>query len=169
VIVRTLRARGCAERALVARLVPRCSPEALRARLFVPSGRRLGPWVVDLLTGGEDSVGYLAMDGHRPVGLANVAPGRDGSVEVALLVADRWRRRGIGRRLVVEALADPRWAGREVRATVAPENRAILLLLRSAGLSTRLVGSGPGELELQLRPPAPVAAGPGHAVAPLAG
>ena len=36
------RLSGCAERALIARLVPRCTPATLRARLFYPDGHALG-------------------------------------------------------------------------------------------------------------------------------
>lgn len=152
-MIRIVAVTGCEERALVARLVARCGPAALRARLFVPEGRRLGAEVVDLLAGPAYGVGYLALDEHRPIGLANMVPDPDGGpVELALLVADRWRRHGIGRALVTRAVADRRWAGREIRATVQPENRAVLGLLRSCGLRPRLVDTAPGELYLQLRP-----------------
>jgi GNAT superfamily N-acetyltransferase len=162
-MIRVVATTGCAERALVARLVARCAPAALRARLFVPEGRRLGPQVVDLLAGPAHGVGYLAMDEHRPVGLANMVPDpHGGPVELALLVADRWRRQGVGRELVGHALADPRWAGRAVQATVQPENLAVLGLLRSCGLRLRLVDTAPGELYFQLRP----ADAPGRASGP---
>lgn len=147
------RLTGCSERALVARLVPRCTPATLRARLFYPDGHALGREVVDLLAGPATGVGYLALDEHRPIGLANMVPDEAaGTVEVALLVADRWQRAGIGRRLVKTALADPRWAGHAVRATVSPDNRPILRLLRSLGLSMRLLDTAPGEYYFELRP-----------------
>jgi GNAT superfamily N-acetyltransferase len=146
------RLTGCAERALVARLVPRCTPATLRARLFYPEGHALGREVVDLLAGPPTGVGYLAMDEHRSVALANMVPDEGArTVEVALVVADRWQRKGVGRRLINEALADPRWAGYAVLATVSPENRPILRLLRSLGLPMRLLDTAPGEYYYQLR------------------
>jgi GNAT superfamily N-acetyltransferase len=92
------------------------------------------------------------MDGGRPVGLLNLAPGETGDVEVALLVADAWQRRGIARALLEHALADPRWARRNLYATVRPENRAVLTLLRSMPRTVRLVDSAPGELYLEMAP-----------------
>ncbi|HZZ52081.1 MAG TPA: GNAT family N-acetyltransferase [Pseudonocardia sp.] len=146
------RLSGCAERVLIARLVPRCTPATLRARLFYPDGHALGHEVVDLLTGPTTGVGYLALDEHRPIGLANMVPDETaGTVEVALLVADRWQRKGVGRRLINEALADPRWAGYSVRATVAPGNRRILRLLRSLDLPMRMLDMAPGEYYYELR------------------
>jgi len=149
--------RGCAERALVARLLGRCSPGSVRARLFFPEGRALGPDVLDLLSGPADGVGYVALDDDRPIGLANMVPAcaahpGEGPVEFALLVADRWRRRGIGRLLLRHAMTDPHWRGRAVTATVQPDNRAVLRLLRAEGLAPHLVDTAPGELYFELRP-----------------
>lgn len=140
------------ERALVARLVPRCRSTTVRARLFFPEGRALGPDVPGLLAGPPEGVAYLAMDEHRPVGLANMVPLADGTVETALLVADRWQRRGIGRLLLDHALADPRWRDHAVVATVQPSNRAVMRLLRSTGLPLRLTDTAPGECYFELRP-----------------
>jgi GNAT superfamily N-acetyltransferase len=131
----------------------------LRARLFFPAGRKLGRDALDRLAGPPEGVGYLAMDGHRPVGLVNMVPDEGArTVETAVLVADRWQHGGIGRRLLAEALRDPRWSGYSVRATVAPDNRAILRLLRSMGLPMRLLDTAPGEYYFELRPAASVPA-----------
>jgi ribosomal protein S18 acetylase RimI-like enzyme len=77
-------------------------------------------------------------------------------VETAVLVADRWQHGGVGRRLLAEALSDPRWAGYSVRATVDPGNTPILRLLRSMGLPMRLLDIAPGEYYFELRPAAPI-------------
>jgi GNAT superfamily N-acetyltransferase len=147
-----LEVTGCAERRLVARLAARCSPTALSARFFRPVRHAADLGLVGLLLGPADGDAFLAMDDDRPVGLLNLAPGADGEVEIALLVADAWRRRGIARALLEHALADPRWAGRNLYATVRPENTAVLTLLRSLPREVRLVDSGPGELYLELSP-----------------
>ncbi|HEY2205235.1 MAG TPA: GNAT family N-acetyltransferase [Pseudonocardia sp.] len=148
-------APGCTGHALVARLVFRCTPAALRSRLFLAQGRRLPADLVTLLTGPPDGVAYLAVDGHRPVALVNVAPDPDGGVEVGLLVADGWRRRGLGRWLMLRALADPRWAGLPVHATVDPDNIPVRRLLHTLPAGARLVDFGPGEYHYRLDPAQP--------------
>jgi GNAT superfamily N-acetyltransferase len=147
---------GCAARWLIAALVAQCSPQSLRARLFLAEGRVLPENLVQLLAGPPGGRVYLAMDNravHRPVGLANLA--RDAGeveVEAGLLVADRWRRRGIGRALLLHALADPRWAGVPVRASVQADNVPILRMLRSLDAPPRLVDTAPGEYYFELQP-----------------
>ena len=147
-----LEVTGCAERRLVARLAARCGPAALSARFFRPVRHAADLGLVGLLLGPADGTAFLAMDGGRPIGLLNLAPSAAGEMEIALLVADAWQRRGIARALLAHALADPRWAGRNLYATVRPENTAVLRLLRSLPREVRLVDSGPGELYLELSP-----------------
>lgn len=143
---------GCAERRLVARLAARTSPAALGARFFRPVRHAADLTLVGLLLGPADGSAFLAMDDGRPVGLLNLAPGETGEVDIALLVADAWQRRGIARALLEHALADPRWARRKLYATVRPDNTAVLSLLRSLPRQMHLVDSGPGELYLELTP-----------------
>lgn len=73
--------------------------------------------------GGERIVGHLCLD---PVG--------DGTFEMAVAVADIWRGRGIGRRLLDEAID---WARRHgivrLRATMLATNAPVLALIRSTG------------------------------------
>jgi GNAT superfamily N-acetyltransferase len=149
-----LEVTGCAERRLVARLAARTSPAALAARFFRPVRHAADLRLVRLLLGPADGSAFLAMDGGLPVGLLNLAPSETGEVEIALLVADAWQRRGIARALLEHAFADPRWARRNLYATVRPENTAVLTLLRSMPRAIRLVDSAPGELYLELTPAA---------------
>ena len=68
------------------------------------------------------------------VGHLSLEPSGLHEVEVAVAVADAWQRHGIGRRLLVTALA---WAERQgierLRASMLSTNAAILGLLRSMG------------------------------------
>src|SRR5882757_11269083 len=141
---------GCAGRRLVARLAARCSQESLAARFFLPASRRVSRPLLELLPGPAEGRAYLAMDDGRPVGLVNVVPDGPHEVEIAVLVADRWQHRGIGRALLEHALADPRWAGQTVHAAVRPDNIAVLTLLRSLHRPMRLVDRLPGEYHFEL-------------------
>lgn len=78
-------------------------------------------------------VAYLAGD-PLPAGIAHLA--REGEAgEVAVAVADPWQGRGIGRALMAEMAAVARAAGiRELRATIAGDNRPAASLLRRARL-----------------------------------
>jgi GNAT superfamily N-acetyltransferase len=147
---------GCAERGLVARLAARCSPASLAARFFRPVSGAADRNLLTLLLGPATGRAFLALDAGRPVGLVNLAPGDAGEVEVALLVADRWQHRGVGRALLEHALADPRWAAETVHVTVRPENTAVLALLHTLPRALRLVDSAPGELYFALCPSAGV-------------
>src|SRR5882757_9646486 len=143
---------GCAGRRLVARLAARCGSAALAARFFRPVRPAGNLDVIGLLLGPADGTAFLAMDGGRPVGLLNLAPNEAGEVDLALLVADAWRRRGIAIGLLVHALADPRWTDRDLYATVRPDNTAVRGLLRSLPRVVRVVDISPGELYLKLSP-----------------
>jgi GNAT superfamily N-acetyltransferase len=145
-----IEAVGCAGRRLVARLAARSSQESLAARFFLPASRRVGRSLLELLPGPAEGRAYLAMDDGRPVGLVNVVPSGPHEVEIAVLVADRWQHRGIGRALLEHALADPRWAGQTVHAAVRPDNIAALTLLRSLHRPMRLVDHVPGEYHFEL-------------------
>jgi GNAT superfamily N-acetyltransferase len=151
-MIRIVEASGCQCRTLVNRLVARCGADTLRARLFLNPGRALPADLVDLLAGPPGGHAYLALDDHRPVGLANLAPDRHGALELALLVADRWRRRGIGTALLRHAMAGPGNAGLPVRAAVQTHNTAVLGLLHSLPMPLRRTESVPGEYYFELRP-----------------
>jgi ribosomal protein S18 acetylase RimI-like enzyme len=88
-------------------------------------------------------VAYVAGDA-RPAAVAHLAR-EDVSGEIAVAVVDALQGRGIGRTLVRELTAIARAAGiRELRATVAGDNRPMLALLRRARMEQ------PGEYVLAL-------------------
>jgi acetyltransferase len=95
------------------------------------------------------------------VGHLCLEPSGDHEVEMAVAVADRWQRRGIGRRLLGAAIT---WAADHevdrLRASMLSTNAAILGLLRSIGRVVKLSMPGAGvvdatiELSDALRPAA---------------
>jgi len=82
------------------------------------------------------------------VGHLCLEPSGTHEVEMALAVADRWQRHGIGRRLLVAAMS---WAEDHgidrLRASVLSTNAAILGLLRSMGRVVTLSMPGAGETD----------------------
>src|SRR3954447_20346094 len=75
------------------------------------------------------------VEGH-PVGLLNLIVVGARAVELSLLVADGWQRRGVATRLLATELGKPRWAGWTVQATVQPDNLPVRALLRSGRFGT---------------------------------
>lgn len=91
------------------------------------------------------------------VGVARFAalPDKEGVVDVAVTVGDRWQGRGLGTALLARLIARARDEGHvALHATVLAENRASIAMLRRAGFASR---SGTGvllEFELAVTPPA---------------
>ena len=84
--------------------------------------------VLIAVTGEKDAV--------RIVGLAQYAREADGGCEFALVVADDWQGRGLGRRLLRSLVASADSAGmHQIRGEVLRENRAMLGLARALGFS----------------------------------
>ena len=146
------------DRVLVARLVGACSAETLRRRFFLPgepfAGAVLARYGRYLLAGPPDGLALVAMLAGQPVGLLNLVPaeatpGAACHFELGILVADPWQRRGIGTALLGHALDRHAWPGWTVRATVQPDNLAVLALLR-VRRRVRLVSRTPGEYSYEL-------------------
>jgi len=134
----------------VRRLVWSCSPASLQRRFFLPAA--FPPekvWARSrryLLAGPPDGAAVVAMADDVPVGLANFIVIGAKRMEVSLLVADAWQRRGVGSRLLAEELARPRWAGWTVVATVQPDNWPVRSLMKRFG-PWRLVDRDPSAWE----------------------
>ncbi len=132
------------ERADAAELVAfyaRLSPESRRRR-FLCSTRGLDERLARRFTSVDHvrSTGLVAtLDGHI-VGHACVEESGAGAVEMAFAVDDAWQRRGIGRRLLAEAVA---WARRHgvshIDLSLFADNLAMHRMLRSIPGSRVLV------------------------------
>jgi len=84
--------------------------------------------------------------GARLVALAQTALEADGGCEFALVIADDWQGRGLGRRLLRALVAAAGAAGvTQIRGEVLRENRAMLKLARALGFS---VASSPLDTNL---------------------
>jgi GNAT superfamily N-acetyltransferase len=76
-------------------------------------------------------------------GVANLAIGRDGNAEIAVLVEDAWRRRGVASRLIRRLGSDARDEGFDaIHADIQPDNHPALSLLgaMATDYSTRFSG-----------------------------
>jgi GNAT superfamily N-acetyltransferase len=120
----------------VRELLHACSPASLQRRFFLPAP--LDPDTVwaqykrYLLAGPPLGAAAVATVAGRPVGLLNLIVVGVRTVDVSLLVADAWQRSGVATRLLDAELGRPRWAGWTVQATVQPDNRTVLSLLRGS-------------------------------------
>jgi acetyltransferase len=91
-------------------------------------------------------------------GVATLAWGRDGVVEVALMVEDDWAGRGVGRALFA-ALADESRRARlhTLRATVQADNERAVRFLLAVAPGARSHYAGDAEIEVTLPVTASVA------------
>ncbi|MGW4064934.1 N-acetyltransferase family protein [Amycolatopsis sp. NPDC004747] len=126
-----------ADRAGAAAVVAASSPDSLRRRFMMGGPARPADvfqrYQRFLLAGPPAGVALLAVRGGVPVGLLNLVSEQPGEAEIAILVADAWQRRGIGRALSRWLWAAGRWPGWTVRATVQAGNTGAEALLRGQG------------------------------------
>jgi GNAT superfamily N-acetyltransferase len=138
-------------------LYRRLSPESLYRRFLspMPTPRHdLLPRLLDVDHWDREAIAALEGDDIVAVARYARAPGRE-VAEVALVVADGWQRRGLGLLLMrrLARLARRRGVTAFV-GTIAGENRAAALLVRSVGPDVRARwASGEMEFEIPLSPP----------------
>jgi acetyltransferase len=144
------------------------SPDSLEARFHGAAG--MGGGVARYLCGPDHDhregivAEVIGADG-RPliIGHVCIEPTRAGEGEMAIAVADAWQRRGIGRRLLAEAIVWARAHGFvRLVASVRLGNSAILGLIRSTDRTVSLGDCDGGVMDatIDLREPrqSPVAA-----------
>jgi GNAT superfamily N-acetyltransferase len=113
----------------LADLVARCSPDTLAARFHTAAAPAADRAVASLARHLGSQFGVLV--GGVLVGCGGLVAAGPGRVEAAVLVADPWQGRGLGRRLLRHALADPGRPGREVVAHVRLDNERALRAARA--------------------------------------
>jgi GNAT superfamily N-acetyltransferase len=99
-------------------------------------------------------------------GVANLAIGRDGAVEMAVLVEDAWRRRGVAARLVGRLASEAREEGFDaVDVDIQPDNHPALSLLGAMATNyARRFSGGTFEAHIPLAPAPAQTAGASSAV-----
>jgi GNAT superfamily N-acetyltransferase len=133
-------------------LYGRLSPDSLYRRFLAPMPRPRRDLLHRLLDVDHcDREAIAALEGDEIVAVARYlrSPGAD-VAEVALVVADEWQRRGVGRLLMRRLGRLARRRGiRAFVGTIAGENRAALLLVRSVGPGVRARWTT-GEFEFEM-------------------
>ncbi len=116
------------------RLFQRLSPDSVHSRFFSPLRdlpRTAFLRLADVDHRRRDAL--VALDGDEIVAVARYDAGpRAGRAEIAVTVEDAWQHRGLGRRLAVRLAKRASAHGyEELVATMLPDNRAALKLVRS--------------------------------------
>ena len=132
-----------------------CSPTSLQRRFFLPvpmgADAVLARYGQYLMAGPPLGAAVVATVDRRPVGLVNLIAVGFRTVELSLLVADAWQRKGVATRLLDTELGKPRWAGWTVQALVQPDNGPVRSLLRGTRFGTwQLVDRDPSAWEFAL-------------------
>jgi acetyltransferase len=100
-----------------------------------PSDEEIRRWAA-IEPGRECALVALADD--RIVGVARYAMEPDGETDFAIVLADGWQGRGLGRELMTRLIAQARSRGvRRLTGTTLSENTAMVALARRLGFSTR--------------------------------
>jgi RimJ/RimL family protein N-acetyltransferase len=135
----TIRRLADGERRPVLQVFEGLSERSRRLRFLGPKpvlGERDVEQLVDVGCCGRQAVAAIDQASGEAIGIARyVQLGADRqTAEVAFEVVDAWQGRGVGR-LLVDALADvaAEEGIRRLHATVAPDNRAALALMRRLG------------------------------------
>jgi GNAT superfamily N-acetyltransferase len=140
--------------------IARCSPETLYRRFHGTGPQATERELTRIAAPADNHRSWVVVDGGEVRGTASLARSRSGATEMALLVEDRWFRRGIGRALVGELMAHAELVGVEmVTAWIQADNERAVRFIRAVapGASIRFVGGA--ELEVQI-PVAALALGP---------
>jgi GNAT superfamily N-acetyltransferase len=140
--------------------IARCSPETLYRRFHGTGPQAIERELTRIAAPADNHRSWVVIDGGEVRGTASLARSRSGATEMALLVEDRWFRRGIGRALVGELTAHAELVGVEtITAWIQADNERAVRFIRAVapGASIRFVGGA--ELEVQI-PVAALALGP---------
>jgi acetyltransferase len=150
----TFRAATPADVDLILELYEGLSPES-RFNRFFRATPRYDPSLLRFLTDVESATVWLAFDGERCVGEARVVTSRrDGRGDLAVVVAETHRGRGVASRLSKLAVRDYLRTERTVSFSIMATNRAAVKLARRSGIA---LAWQDGTLDGVIARPAPVA------------
>jgi GNAT superfamily N-acetyltransferase len=147
--VAVLRPATVSDTEAVLAMLARCSRESLFNRFhgFADGVAYFGA----LLRDGPVQQTLLAWYGSTCVGVATLGVGATGIVDLGVLVADAWQRRGIGTRLTASLVDSARAKGVSiVHAEVLSDNRLMLQALRRSGPLTVSIERGVWSIDVAL-------------------
>jgi GNAT superfamily N-acetyltransferase len=132
-------------------LTERCSFDTLYRRFHGATGTPLRRELARVATCTDDHRSWVAVAEGEVRGVATLAVGRSGEVEVAFLVEDAWQRRGLGRALARRVNAEARRAGYgRLTALVQADNERVVRFARSLAPGTQVTFDGAAEYRLTI-------------------
>jgi N-acetylglutamate synthase-like GNAT family acetyltransferase len=139
--------------------IARCSPETLYRRFHGTGPRAIDRELTRIASSADDHRSWVVVDGGEVRGTASLARSRAGATEMAVVVEDRWFRRGIGRTLIGALTAHAELAGLDtITASIQADNEGAVRFIRAVAPEASIRFVGGAELEVQL-PVAAVASG----------
>ena len=131
--------------------VARCSPETLYRRFHGTGPQAMDRELTRIASPNDAHRLWVVVDGGEVRGTASLARSRSGATEMAVLVEDRWFRRGIGRALIGALMAHAELVGiGTVTAWIQADNQRAVRFIRAVAPLARIRFVGGAELEAQL-------------------
>jgi GNAT superfamily N-acetyltransferase len=131
--------------------VARCSPETLYRRFHGTGPRAMDRELTRIASPNDAHRSWVVVDAGEVRGTASLARSRSGATEMAVLVEDRWFRRGIGRALIGALMAHAELVGIDtVTAWIQADNERAVRFIRAVAPRASIRFVGGAELEAQL-------------------
>ena len=112
--------------------IARCSPETLYRRFHGTGPRAIDRELLRIASPADEHRSWVVVDGGEVRGTASLARSRSGATEMAVLVEDRWFRRGIGRALIGALMAHADRVGLEtITASIQADNQRAVRFIRA--------------------------------------
>jgi ribosomal protein S18 acetylase RimI-like enzyme len=154
-----LRASRAGDLEALRAFIARCSPETLYRRFHGTGPRAIDRELTRIATPADDHRSWVVVDGGEVRGTASLARSGSGATEMAILVEDRWFRRGIGRALIGALTAHAERDGLDIiTASIQADNERAVRFIRAVAPRASIRFVGGAELEVEL-PVAAVASG----------
>ncbi|HET6664305.1 MAG TPA: GNAT family N-acetyltransferase [Acidimicrobiales bacterium] len=135
--------------------IGRCTPETLHRRFHGTGPRAIERELMRIASPTGSHRSWVVVAGDEVRGTATLALSGSGAPEMALLVEDRWFRRGIGRALVGALAAHAENAGLDtVTAWVQADNERAVGFIRAVAPRASIRFAGGAELEVRMPVPA---------------
>ena len=150
-----LRASRAGDLELLRAFVARCSPETMYRRFHGTGPQAMDRELTRIASPDDTHRSWVVVDGGEVRGTASLARSRSGATELAVLVEDRWFRRGVGRALIGALMSHAEVIGIDtITAWIQADNERAVRFIRAVAPRASIRFVGGAELEAQL----PVAA-----------